>query len=129
MAMIRIKKGHSRNYFITPRRYMYIRGVTWTGVRGPQKSKVPIKASAYLVLSNIFFPNLSYPFLVVQPYTVGIRCIQPPEFFPLTSIVNKLCKVLKHFVNTTFNAAPLVYYRSQWENVRGVEYFCFQLYI
>ena len=26
-------------------------------------------------------------------YTVGIRCIQPPEFFPLTSIVNKLCNI------------------------------------
>ena len=25
--------------------------------------------------------------------TVGIRCIQPPEVFPLTAIVNKSCKL------------------------------------
>ena len=26
-------------------------------------------------------------------YTVGIRCIQPPGIFPLTSIVNKSCNI------------------------------------
>ena len=26
-------------------------------------------------------------------YTVGIRCIQPPDVFPLTSIVNKSRKI------------------------------------
>ena len=25
--------------------------------------------------------------------TVGIRCIQPPDVFPLTSIVNKSCNI------------------------------------
>ena len=25
--------------------------------------------------------------------TVGIRCIQPPDVFPLTPIVNKSCKI------------------------------------
>ena len=25
--------------------------------------------------------------------TVGIRCIQPPDVFPLTSIVNESCKI------------------------------------
>ena len=34
---------------------------------------------------------------------------------------------LKHIVNTALNVAQFVYYRNQWKNVRGVEYFCFQL--
>ena len=36
---------------------------------------------------------------------------------------------LKHIVNTAINVARLVYYRNQWENVRGVEYSCFQLFL
>ena len=31
-------------------------------------------------------------------YTVGIRCIQPPDVFPLTPIVNKSCNI-ECFVN------------------------------
>ena len=27
----------------------------------------------------------------IKLLTVGIGCIQPPEFFPLTSVVNKSC--------------------------------------
>ena len=26
-------------------------------------------------------------------YTVGIRCNQPPDVFPLTPIINKLCNI------------------------------------
>ena len=36
---------------------------------------------------------------------------------------------LKRIVNTALNVARPVYYRNQEENVRGVEYFCFQLYV
>ena len=35
---------------------------------------------------------------------------------------------LKHVVSTALKVARLVYYRNQMENVRGVEYPCFQLY-
>ena len=31
-----------------------------------------------------------------------------------------ILKDLKHIVNTTLNVARLVYYRSQWENIRGL---------
>ena len=36
---------------------------------------------------------------------------------------------LKHFVNTILNFAQFNYYRSQWENVRGVEYIWCLLYL
>ena len=65
-----------------------------------------------------------------------------PDVFPLTSIVNKSCKIeccvnsmfpinqnmIDHFfidsihiVNTTLNVARLIYYRNHRENTRGVE--------
>ena len=37
-------------------------------------------------------------------------------------IFSKMLNKVKHIVNTAPYFTQLVYYRSQWENVRGVEY-------
>ena len=44
--------------------------------------------------SDILDAPCFFPHIPAAPInTVGIRCIQPPDIFPLTSMVNKSCNI------------------------------------